>query len=547
MTNYVVTGLQTTLPYASLDFFDSLLIGTGSGLYVFGEYIGSDTAPPARVKLTVLGDLAADIVFLGGESYIFIGAAGTLVCEGDSGIYLGVSGASIVENRGSISNFDGNAIVMHDDDKVTNSGTISGEIGVRMAPEFGNSNLLYNTGTINGADVAVYMGTSYSHIENAGRIESLYNEAIYVEGDYDYVTNVWGLIPTVQNIHNSGTILSESRPAIRIDLDLAASEFRLTNSGTITSMDDDAILSTRNNKDIIRNSGTINGDVMLGNGDDVFNGRGGEVNGNVDTGAGSDIIDLRGAVMNGAVTGGLGNDTYYVDDSTIVPVEANLANQIDLVFANTSYRLGTGLENLTLLGSGNFNGFGNSDANKVFGNDADNRLYGYSRKDTIFGDMGDDRLFGGLDNDNLYGGYGDDVLFGGSGNDVLSGGDGADTIFGGLGKDTLFGNEGADVFAFADNDCSTLSGGDEVIAFNTLDGDMIDVSRMDANILTKGQNEAFTYIGSGPFTNVAGQLRVSTTGSFFTVSMDLDGDSLADAVISGVNIGPNITASDFVL
>jgi serralysin len=545
MTSYVVTGFQTTLPYVSLNSFDSLLIGTGSGLYVPGEYIGSFLNRPVGVELTVLGDLAADIVFLGGQSYIFIGAQGTLVCGGDSGIYLDDTGYSIVENHGAISNFDGNAIVMHNDDYVFNSGLILGDYGVKMATGDGYYGRLVNSGTITGSATGVYLGTQYSSVDNSGTIQSQ-NFGLYVEGDS---SDPLSGLDTAQFVNNSGTITGNQREAVFILLHSTLSEFHLHNSGVISSNNYITIASGGSSRDFIRNTGTINGEVYLHIGDDVFNGRGGTVNGLVDTGYGSDLLDLRGAVVTGSVRGDFGADTYYIDDSTIQLVEGQFSDDgaIDSVFANTSYRLGTFFESLTLLGSGNFRGVGNSGINTLAGNIGDNLLLGLGGKDKISGDLGDDRLQGGSDLDQLDGGGGDDELVGGAGNDKILGSDGADTLIGGAGLDTMTGGLDADVFVFAVlGHTGNLTSTADVIVDFTRGEDLIRISAIDANALNAASNDAFTFIGPTGFTGVAGQMKVFYDATNTYVAMDTDGNSVADAIIR-LNGLYSLTASDFVL
>jgi Ca2+-binding RTX toxin-like protein len=79
-----------------------------------------------------------------------------------------------------------------------------------------------------------------------------------------------------------------------------------------------------------------------------------------------------------------------------------------------AYTLGANVDNLTFVGTGNFNGTGNTLANT---------------------------MVGGVGNDTLSGGAGDDTISGGVGNDTMNGGTGNDTFTfaAGFGNDTIAG------------------------------------------------------------------------------------------------------------
>jgi len=140
---------------------------------------------------------------------------------------------------------------------------------------------------------------------------------------------------------------------------------------------------------------------------------------------------------------------------------------IDFVLAES-----TSVRDFSLIGPGNGNIFGNSQANVLIGNLAENLIHGGGGSDTISGGDGDDLVIGGSGNDLLAGDEGWDTVMGGSGSDVLieieggvvgtdaysaaedvdllDGGSGADLLLAG-GDDTLHdvrmvGGSGADVF-----------------------------------------------------------------------------------------------------
>jgi len=171
-----------------------------------------------------------------------------------------------------------------------------------------------------------------------------------------------------------------------------------TTTGTTT---DDNITGTAGN-DVI-NAGGGDDVVYAGDGNDTV--RGGDGNDTLYGGAGSDILD--GGTGGDTLVGGTGNDTYTVDSTADVVIELN-GEGVDLVKSYVTYILGNYLENLTLLGTDQVDGSGNSLNNSIVGNTANNWLYGMAGNDQIDGGVGNDVLFGGVGSDWLNGGAGGD-------------------------------------------------------------------------------------------------------------------------------------------
>jgi Ca2+-binding RTX toxin-like protein len=214
-------------------------------------------------------------------------------------------------------------------------------------------------------------------------------------------------------------------------------------------------------------------------------------------GAGNDRLD--GGAGNDVMDGGAGNDTYVVDSSTDIAAETLPGDGgVDLVQSSaSSYTLGANVENLTLLGTADINGTGNSLNNILTGNSGSNSLDGGAGADKMAGGLGNDTyrvdavgdmvteaLNAGTDNvissvtytlganlENLQlisganingtGNTLDNVLTGSNGDNLLSGLGGNDTLRGLHGNDTLNGGSGNDTFLFGVGD------GNDVIQDNS--------------------------------------------------------------------------------
>jgi Ca2+-binding RTX toxin-like protein len=186
-------------------------------------------------------------------------------------------------------------------------------------------------------------------------------------------------------------------------------------------------------------------------------------------------------------------------------------------------------------------GAGNDTAWASAGNDTFGLLGG---NDTAYGLGGTDLINGGAGNDRLDGGDGDDGLIGDDGADTLIGGAGNDTFGGGTGADVQSGGSGTDLFLFSGIDLGTSrTATDRITDFSHAEGDRIDLSLIDANTATFG-DDAFT-LKSGAFT-AAGQLRIVQEGGNTFLEMNTNADTVADLVLRLDGL-KTLMAGDFAL
>jgi Ca2+-binding RTX toxin-like protein len=173
-------------------------------------------------------------------------------------------------------------------------------------------------------------------------------------------------------------------------------------------------------------SGDAGDDQVYGeSGNDALFGRDGndELSGmdgadRLDGGAGNDLLD--GGAGADDMLGGTGDDTYVVDDPNDVVTELTGEGN-DTVRASIDYVLPDNVENLTLTGTNDLTGTGNSLDNVITGNSGNN---------TLLGEDGNDILIGGIGADTMIGGAGDDTYIVDNAGDVAmeNAGDGMDTV-----------------------------------------------------------------------------------------------------------------------
>jgi Ca2+-binding RTX toxin-like protein len=130
---------------------------------------------------------------------------------------------------------------------------------------------------------------------------------------------------------------------------------------------------------------------------------------------------------------------------------------------------------------------------------------------------------------------------GGRGDDILKGGSRADQLYGNLGADVLVGGAGADQFEYYDARESTAVAMDRILDFGA--GDKLNLVGIDANGDPADGNGGFRFIGKGAFSGATGELRITGSQGLWLVEADIDGDKVADLVISVATVGGHVLSA----
>ena len=291
----------------------------GSSIQIDGSVVGTNSA------------------FLLDQSALTIGATGSatsFATAGGVGVFFTNAGCSLT-NYGSVTANTANAVAMQGGSYVRNYGSIYGQDnGVLMGLFGATGDVLFNAGAISAG--------------NRDVVSARFNHGVMVEGDNATITNssTGSIVATSGSgsgvsvgtgtslnggnntvIENHGLIQSQQFWGVDFFNMTALSTARLVNYGTISGQDG----SFRGNEsaDAVINEGLMQGDVLMGDGDDVYDGTGGRVSGTVRGGNGADTLTggaagdallgeagndlLRGAGGNDTLSGGAGLDLAFFD------------------------------------------------------------------------------------------------------------------------------------------------------------------------------------------------------------------------------------------
>jgi Ca2+-binding RTX toxin-like protein len=315
-------------------------------------------------------------------------------------------------------------------------------------------------------------------------------------------------------------------------------------------------------------------DTLFGEADDdALYGNSG--NDSLSGGIGSD--ELHGGGGDDYMTGNAGADQLYGDtgiDSVsyytstagvIVDLAAGTGDNGDAegdTYGNIEAIYGSSFGD-TLIGSGNFDALSGEGGSDVLrGGAGADHLDGGTATDTASyytGSVGVDvNLATGIGQlgeaegdtlssiENLSGSQGHDELVGNVDANTLQGWNGNDLLTGAGGKDTFTGGAGGDYFIYAAiGDSLVGANADRITDFSHAQGDWIDLAAIDANTGVAG-GQAFSFIGTGLYTGVAGQLRYAVAGGVTTIAGDVNGNGTSDFHIQ-LTGAIALVAGDFAL
>jgi Ca2+-binding RTX toxin-like protein len=203
---------------------------------------------------------------------------------------------------------------------------------------------------------------------------------------------------------------------------------------------------------------------------------------------------------------------------------------------------------------GNDSLLGGLGSDTITGGDGNDKGFGGAGNDTLSGGDGSDKLHGGNGKDYVAGNGGNDILTGGADSDRLLGGRGDDSLHGGTGRDKLTGGTGADHFQFKSTaDSGVLAGThDEILDFKQSEGDLLDLSAIDADTTLAGDQAFVLEKSEGTSASMpqSGHVAWYRTGLFggedTFVLINNDGDKDVDMVIQ-LKGSIELSAVDFIL
>ncbi len=362
----------------------------------------------------IFGNAGDNSLAGGGGNDTLSGAAGADTMAGNEGndsYYVDQAGDKALESPGQgidtlIAMYDGVNLVSYANVEnltlleFTPAVIASGSSGANLI--IGNSNS--NTLLAQGGNDTVDGKTGDDSIDGGSGNDKLTGGegADTIEGGIGDDTMIGGKGTDFYYVNSAKDVVIEAPEAFSFDtLFSSVDKTKLANNVESLVVTGSAITAFGNGgNNLLNGNGGDNKLFGLAGNDSIFGGSGNDL---LNGGTGND--ELRSGSGADTLIGGAGNDEYFVDNASVVVVEAAGSGTDEIVSNVTTFDLSAhaNIENLSFdVGAVAVVGTGNKLSNTIQGDDGGDKLFGKDGNDILNGAAGDDTMEGGVGDDTYY-------------------------------------------------------------------------------------------------------------------------------------------------